>query len=848
MTLRCARLFCPVTLVISLAAAAIALPAVHAQQTVTSKVAGMQHKDGFFPLDWDAKAGKLYLEIPRVDQDFLLLDQLPYGLGSNDIGLDRGQLGRGRVVHFSRIGGKVLLIQPNLRYRSSATDPEERLAVQQSFAESVLWGFPIVAEQDGRILVDATDFFLRDAHGVAQTLKDSGQGTYKLDLSRSALAMDNTKNFPKNTEVEAMLTFTNADPEHSGQVASVTPDAHDVTLRDHTSLIELPGPGYTPRRSDPRAGYFPVDHRDYSAPLGEPLEQRFIARHRLIKKDPNAAVSEPVQPIVYYVDRAAPEPIRSALVEGASWWEKAFEAAGFKNAFQVKVLPEGADPMDIRYNMIQWVHRSTRGWSYGESVVDPRTGEIIKGQVTLGSLRARQDYLIAEALLAPYINGKPIPKDMLQMVLARTRQLAAHETGHTLGLEHNFAASSVGQSVSVMDYPHPWITLDASGKPDLSHAYAVGIGAWDKAAIRYGYSQFAPGTDEKQALNNILKQDQAAGLRFLTDADARPLGSASPYANLWDNGPNAPDELLRLLAVRRAALARFGMDAIRPGQPLAQLEDTLVPLYLLHRFQTEAAAKSIGGLDYRYAVRGDGGMVTELLPYAVEKKALDAVLKTLDPATLTLPESLLRLLPPRPPDYPRTRESFPARTGLTFDAEGPVEAAAGITASLLFDPSRATRLVEYHARDPKQMGLEEELGTVLKATWYAPRQSGLAELTQFTVEDVVLRHLMRLAGGGIGGAPLGAALPAGMSVPDGRSGAASGEASAVALAEVNKLEDWLRSNIPADDSDQYKAHRAAAIAEIEQFRKDPAKFAPAPALPAPPGQPIGSGENDAIIE
>ena len=465
-------------------------------QTIAQKTASMDHKDGFFPLDWDAKAGKLYLEIPRLEQDFLLLDQLPYGIGSNDIGLDRGQLGRGRVVHFSRVGGKVLLIEPNLDFRSSASDPDERLAVTESFAESVLWGFPIEAEENGRILVDATSFFLRDAHNVAETLKATGQGEYKVDPSRSAIALDNTKAFPENTEVEAMLTFASEGAPHGHFVAEVTPDPHAITVREHTSLIELPGPGYTPRRYDPRSGYFSVDYRDYSAAIGEPIDQRFIARHRLIKKDPDAAVSEPVQPLVYYVDRGAPEPIRSALVEGASWWSKAFEAAGFKNAFIVEVLPEGADPMDIRYNMIQWVHRYSRGWSYGDSIVDPRTGEIIKGQVTLGSGRARQDYMIAEALLAPYVEGKPIPKDMEEMVLARTRQLAAHEVGHTLGLMHNFAASSVAPGTSVMDYPHPWITLDADGKPDLSHAYTIGVGAWDIAAIKYGYTQFAPGSDE----------------------------------------------------------------------------------------------------------------------------------------------------------------------------------------------------------------------------------------------------------------------------------------------------------------------------------------------------------------
>jgi hypothetical protein len=820
--------------------------AADAPPTITQKIVGMEHKDGFFPVDWDARAGKLYLEIQRTDDDFLLLDQLPYGLGSNDVGLDRGQLGEGRIVHFSRVGGKVLLIQPNLMYRSSATDADERLAVKQSFAESVLWGFPIEAEENGRVLVDATGFFLRDAHGVAERLQATGQGAYHLDAGRSALAMDNTRAFPQNTEVEAMLTFV-TDGEPKGQsVASVTPDPHAVTLHEHTSLVKLPDAGYTPRRFDPRAGYLPVDFRDYSAPLGEPLDQRYIVRHRLQKRDPGAAVSEPVKPIVYYVDRGAPEPIRSALIEGASWWPQAFEAAGFKDAFRVELLPEGADPMDIRYNMIQWVHRATRGWSYGDAVVDPRTGEIIKGQVTLGSLRARQDYMIAEALLAPYAEGKPIPKDMEAMVLARTRQLAAHEVGHTLGLEHNFAASSVAPGTSVMDYPHPWITLDASGRPDLSHAYTVGIGAWDKAAIRYGYSQFAPGTDETGALDKLLRQDEADGLRFITDEDARPIGGAHPYGHLWDNGASAPAELIRILTVRKAALARFGENAIRGGQPMAQLEDTLVPLYLLHRYQTEAAAKWIGGLDYTYAVRGDGGLVTGTIPPDRQREALRAVLETLTPENLTLPESLLRILPPWPPDYPRTRESFGGHTGLTFDAEGPVEAAAGLTASLLFDPSRASRLVEYKARDPKQLGLEEELEAIVAASWKAPRKTGLEGETQFTVEDVVLIHLIGLAAAGAGaGQSPGAAFPAGFTINAEGSGAASAQARALAFAEVERLESWLKSTPSGGDTPEYAAHRAAAIAQIERFRSDPAKFAPRPELPAPPGQPIGDDEENA---
>ncbi len=795
-----------------------------APKTLTEKTAGMDRRDGLFPLDWDAKAGKMYLEIPDGGKDFLLLDQLPYGLGSNDVGLDRGQLGEGRVVHFSRVGNKVLLIQPNLQYRSSAKDPAERIAVTESFAESVLWGFKVEAEENGRVLVDATGFFLRDAHGVAERMQEAGQGGYRVDGDRSTIALENTKNFPKNTVVESILTFASEGAPKGEYVATVTPDAHAVTLRERTSLIELPDGNYKPRVFDPRSGFYPFEFRDCSAPLSERMDQRYILRHRLEKLDPKAAVSEPVKPIVYYVDRGAPEPIRTALVEGARWWAQAFEAAGFKDAFKVEVLPEGADPMDVRYNMIQWVHRSTRGWSYGEAIADPRTGEIIKGQVTLGSLRARQDYKIAEALLAPYAEGKPIPLELEQMVLARTRQLAAHEVGHTLGLQHNFAASSVAFGTSVMDYPHPWITLDGAGKPTLDKAYAVGIGAWDKAAIRYGYSQFAPETDEKSALNALLQQNAANGLRYITDEDSRPLGSANPYAHLWDNGPDAAAELERILGVRKAALARFGQDAIRTGEPMAMLEDTLVPLYLLHRYQTEAAAKSIGGLDYRYAVRGDGAMVTEQIPGEKQRAALHAVLETLDPEALTMPGALIAQMPPRPPGYPRTRESFEGHTGLTFDPEGAVEAAANLTASLLFEPTRASRLVEQAAEDGKLPGLNEVIAETLKSTWEAPRMGGLAGQTQFAEESVVLAHLLELVA----------------------TKGASAQARAVALAEATKLKEWLGAQKSSDAA--VTAHWAAAKAEIEEFERAPDKFAASPALATPPGQPIGSADGDLVDE
>lgn len=805
-------------------------------QIISSKTAGMRHIDGYLPLDWDAKAGKLYLEIPHLDTDILYTHSLPYGTGSNDLGLDRGQISRGELVRFERTGPKVLLVEPNQRFRTSSTDPAEQLVVRQSFPESVLYGFKVEAEDSsGLVLVDATDFFLHDAHGVAETLTTLKQGTYKLDLSRSTIALDSTKAFPRNTEVEAILTFATDDPAHADFVNNVTPDPHSLTVREHQSFIQLPGPGFSPRRFDPRAGYFPTTYRDYNAPVSDPLDQQFIIRHRLIKKDPSCNTNcEPVAPIQYYVDRGAAEPIRTALLEGARWWDQAFHAAGWApNTFRVGILPADADSMDIRYNMIQWVHRYTRGWSYGAAVVDPRTGEIIKGNVTLGSLRSRQDYLISEALLAPYLDGKPLPPasdPMLQMVLARTRQLAAHETGHTLGLAHNFAASSFphspAESVSVMDYPHPWITLDTNGVPDLSHSYAINIGQWDKVAIDYGYREFDQSgkpIEDPAALNSILEGSQKTGLIYITDEDARPLGGAHPHAHLWDNGADPVDELNRILGIRAAALKRFGQNAIPNGTPLAKLEDTLVPLYLLHRYQTEAAIKEIGGLDYRYQLRGDGQPDAQIVSSDEQKKALAAVLQTLAPDTLTLPESLLRILPPRPPSLPRTRESFPSETGLTFDPIAAAESAADLTLQVLLDPARASRVVQYHMRTPPSSpSLREILEAVSKTT--ATRIDGGHTMSSEVERAVEVRGLQVMFSLGL-------------------NPAASSQVRAIARSHINDLlKQWTTEAPPTDSAEAI--HRTGMIELINEFQRDPTKFIPAKPIEAPPGMPIGDDDDE----
>ena len=796
-------------------------------------LAGLQQQHVPLAVQWDAKTGKLMLGMALTEKSgaasvaYILADSLPNGVGQNDLGMDRGQLeilsgaslsGGPRLVHFERVGPKLLLVQENAAFRTQAADPAERLAVEQSFPSSVLAGFKIEEEADGYVVVEATDYFLKDVHGVAETLAAAKQGSYHVDTNRSVIVPGFTKAFPKNTEIEAELTFASEDPSKAQLLADVTPDVHALTVHERYSFLTLPEPGFVPRRYSPRAGYFDMGYREMNAPLGAEVNQQFITRHRLQKKDPNCKSNcEAVQPIHYYVDRGAPEPLRSALIEGCRWWDQAFQAAGWaKGTFLVDALPADADPMDARYNIIQWVHRFNRGWSYGSEIADPRTGEILKGNVTLGSLRGRQDYRIAEALLAPYTGGKTpdaANDQALAMVLARIRQLAAHETGHTLGLAHNYAASTIphhpDQTMSVMEYPHPWITLDARGVPDLRHAYPTNIGVWDKVAIEYGYREFDRGgraVEDEAALEAILHGAETKGIVYLTDQDARPAGSASPIAHLWDNGTDAAMELQRLLQVRAAALKRFGEDTIRSGVPMAEMEDTLVPLYLLHRYQTEAAAKMIGGLDYRYTVRGDGQAGPRMVPAADQRRALAAVVTTLSPTVLTMPESLLVQLPPRPPGTPATAESFPAKTSVTFDPVTAAEGAADLTLAMLLEPGRMNRLVEYHARDASEPTVEEVIQAALAAAG-SGGESGLSEVIRAAVTARVVEAMLRLA--------------------------ASAESSSVTRALVQAR---LHALAEAQGPDPQGVSLRRRIA---QFERTPETFQVTPKVMMPPGMPIG---------
>ncbi len=762
---------------------------------------------GYFNFHYNEKEDEIYLEVDSLNNEFLYSHFLTTGVGSNDIGLDRGQSGGEAVVKFVKAGNKLLMVQPNQNYRAITDNKAEKESVAEAFAKSVLFGFEIKEEKDGKYIIDLTPFLMQDVHGVAEKLKSGNYGSYKIDKSKSALALERTKAFPENVEFEALLTF---EGEPKGRtIRSVVPDPKNITVTEHHSFVKLPDDNYEKRLFDPRSGSIYISYYDYASPVYEPIEKRYSIRHRLKKKNPEAEVSEAQEPIIYYLDPGTPEPVRSALLEGASWWNQAFENIGYKNAFQVKMLPEGADPLDVRYNVIQWVHRSTRGWSYGASVVDPRTGEIIKGHVSLGSLRIRQDFLIAQAMMDhPFKNSDDNHDPMMELALARIRQLAAHEVGHTIGFTHNFAASASNRA-SVMDYPHPQFEMK-DGQITFANAYDTGIGEWDKVTVKYSYSDVPADMKEREYLNKILETARLEGLTFITDSDARAAGGAHAFAHLWDNGSNAAKELERVLDIRKKAISNFSKDNIRENEPYSVLEDVFVPLYFFHRYQTEATSKMIGGLKYTYAVKGDGNDIVEHLDGKLQKQALESILKTLSAEELVIPEDKLKLFPPRAFGYSRDRESFKSNTDVAFDALGAPATASEMTLAFLFHPARAERLMQQHALAKSMPGLDFVLNETIAETIKNEQKDEYLKSVQNTINYVVFQHLLNLAVNDD-------------STPLVRS---------IANAQIDDLANWLRSRNDALSKEMYR--------NIKRFREEPEDFKLKINIPKiPDGSPIG---------
>ncbi len=764
----------------------------------------------FFIHTYDETTGKVKLHVDQLDTEFIYVNSLAGGVGSNDIGLDRGKLNKTRIVKFIKRGNKLLLIQPNQKYRAISENAQEVKAVEQAFASSVLWGFEIQSTKEGVHIIDITNFLLHDSNGIIKTLKDKKQGAYKIDKTRCVVEQDQLLAFPKNIEFESILTFKG---EASGSfIKSVTPSPDYVTVIQHQSFIALPDSGYKPRAYHPYSGFNNISYYDYATPIEESMHKKFIARHRLEKKNPGSALSEAKEPLVYYVDSGCPEPVKSALIEGASWWNQAFTAAGFKDAFIVKELPKDAHPLDVRYNVIQWVHRSTRGWSYGASVVDPRTGEIIKGHVSLGSLRVRQDFMIAQGILAPYKTANEDHTPMKEMALARLRQLSAHEVGHTIGLSHNFAAST-NDRASVMDYPHPYITLNGS-EIDLSDAYDDKIGAWDKRTIAYGYAEFDDAVSEEEGLNQVLKETKGQGLLYLSDQDARPMGGAHPKAHLWDNGSDPIDELKRITTLREYTLRNFGANNITTGTPYSEVEKVIVPVYLMHRYQLEAVSKVIGGVDYNYAVKGFEEPINEPVDEIVQITATQVLLNALSPGELAIPQDALDVLLPAAKGYSRNRESFESNTSLVFDPLHSAEALSNFVLTLMLHPERLARI------NQQDISLTDYLNTMENRLFDSPVNNNdyLNQLAMIPQKLYVI-HLIKLATN------------------------SKIDKQIAAMAQFKLMEIPSKFLTKTNVSEDWKAHNVYLTKMINNLNTRP-ELVQIPGLAKmPPGSPIGCGGN-----